>query len=334
MKWCRTRLGGQGPGGLACGLIGTWLLTGGVLAASQTGLEARIETHGEPFAKVEAAPVAQARVIVYRSASAVLPAAVNVYLEGRFHTALLRGGYSEFCLGPGALAVQTAVDDGRRQHQGKREPGQRLSFAAGQVHYLRVQEGAVPILQAVMPAVAHSELAQTRQQIHVVSRAHVVQACQAPAEVPPVAAPVASEPVKPQAPRLYALETDALFEFNSAELRASGFNAIEALIQRLKTDYASVERIRVLGYTDPIGSRAVNNRLSEQRAKAVAKQLMARGMRPVRGIETEGLGSRELAKLGCGNASTPANKACHAANRRVVIVVIGARQQATGHAVH
>ena len=34
--------------------------------------------------------------------------------------------------------------------------------------------------------------------------------------------------------------------------------------------------------------------------------------------------ARELAKLGCANTATPANQACHAPNRRVVIVVIGA----------
>lgn len=287
---------------------------------AQSGGAVRIEAFGEPFARAEAAPVSQARVFVYRSAAAVAPAPVNISLNGNFHTALLRGGFTEFCVAPGNLAVQSALDDASRLHVGKREPGQRLSFAAGQVQYLRVQDGAVPTLQSVAPAQAQSELAQTRKQIHVVSRAKAAQECQAPAVAPPAPTP----PPPPPLPRQYALEADALFEFNSAELRAAGFNAIELLVQRLKSEYASVERIRVLGFTDPIGSRAINDRLSEQRAKTVADQLLARGMRPTRGIETEGLGSRELAKFGCGNTATPANKACHAPNRRVVIVVIGA----------
>jgi len=321
MNGWRMMIGGQTSGSArsrwATGLLA--LCTAAAVWA-QPAADVRIEAFGEAFAKAEAAPAAQARVFVYRTPAAIAPAPVNIYLNGSFHTALLRGGYTEFCVAPGALAVQSALDDASRLHQGKREPGQQLSFAAGQVQYLRVQDGAVPSLQPVTPAQAQSELAQTRRQIHVVSRAKAAQECQAPAAAPPAPPP----PPKPPVPRQYALEADALFEFNSAELRADGFNAIELLIQRLRSEYTSVERIRVLGFTDPIGSRAINDRLSEQRAKTVADQLLARGMRPSRGIETEGLGSRELAKFGCGNAPTPQNKACHAPNRRVVIVVIGA----------
>jgi len=287
--------------------------------AQSSSVDVRIEAYGDTFAKAETAPAAQARVFVYRSANAAGAVPVNVYLDGRYHVSLLRGGFSEFCVAPGTLAVQTALDDANRLHNGKREPGQRLNFAAGQVQFYRVQEGGhtALTLQQVPAAQATAELAQTRRQIHVVSRARAAQECQAPA------APVAP---KPPVPRQYAMETDALFEFNSAELRAAGFNAIESLVQRLKQDYTSVEKIRVLGFTDAIGPRAINDRLSEQRAQAVAEQLMDRGLRPTKGYETEGRGSRELAKLGCGNTPTPANKACHAPNRRVVIVVIGANK--------
>ena len=286
--------------------------------AQSSSVDVRIEAYGDTFAKAESAPVAQARVFVYRSANAAGAVPVNIYLDSRYHVSLLRGGFSEFCVAPGTLAVQTALDDANRLHNGKREPGQRLNFAAGQVQFYRVQEGAytTPTLQQVPAAQATAELAQTRRQIHVVSRARAAQECQAPAPAP--------APQKPPVPRQYAMETDALFEFNSAELRASGLNAIEALVQRLKQDYTSVEKIRVLGFTDAIGPRAINDRLSEQRAQAVADQLMDRGLRPTKGYETEGRGSRELAKLGCANTATPANKACHAPNRRVVIVVIGA----------
>lgn len=300
---------------LISGLLACQALTGAW--AQSSAVDVRIEAYGEAFAKAEAAPAAQARVFVYRSPNAnAVP--VNVYLDGRYHVSLLRGGFSEFCVAPGTLAVQTALDDANRLHAGKREPGQRLNFAAGQVQFYKVQEGAytAPTLQLVPAAQAQSELVPTRRQIHVVSRARAAQECQAPAAPAP-------QP-KAQVPRQYAMETDALFEFNSADLRAAGLNAIESLVQRLKQDYTSVEKIRVLGFTDAIGPRAINDRLSEQRAQAVADQLMERGLRPTKGYETEGRGSRELAKLGCGNTATPANKACHAPNRRVVIVVIGA----------
>lgn len=324
MKRWRLSFGGETSGSTKNRwMAGLLVLCAASTLWAQSGTDVRIEAFGEPFTRAEAAPQSQARVFVYRNPAAVAPAPVNIYLNGSFHTSLLRGGYTEFCVSPGTLAVQSALDDAGRQHLGKREPGQRLSFGAGQVQYLRVQDGAVPTLQAMTPSQAQAELAQTRKQIHVVSRARAAQECQAPAVAPP-SPPPPPPPPKPQVPRQFALEADALFEFNSAELRAAGFNAIELLVQRLKSEYTSVERIRVLGFTDPIGSRAINDRLSEQRAKTVADQLLARGMRPTKGIETEGLGSRELAKFGCANTATPDNKACHAPNRRVVIVVIGA----------
>jgi OOP family OmpA-OmpF porin len=109
-------------------------------------------------------------------------------------------------------------------------------------------------------------------------------------------------------------------------MRASGFNAIENLVQRLRQDYTSVDRIRVVGYTDPIGSVAFNRKLSQERADVVANQIATRNIKTNRGIDTEGRGPIELAKTGCSNTATPENKICHAPNRRVVVVVTGARR--------
>ena len=75
---------------------------------------------------------------------------------------------------------------------------------------------------------------------------------------------------RPPVPRLYALETDALFEFGKSELRASSYNAIEIMAQRLKRDFSGVERIRVVGHTDAIGQPKANAKLSLERAKVVA----------------------------------------------------------------
>jgi outer membrane protein OmpA-like peptidoglycan-associated protein len=40
----------------------------------------------------------------------------------------------------------------------------------------------------------------------------------------------------------------------------------------------------------------------------------------------DGEGSRQLVKVNCGNTATPKNKLCHAPNRRVDIVVTGAKR--------
>jgi OOP family OmpA-OmpF porin len=234
----------------------------------------------------------------------------------------LRGGYTEFCTPSGSLGVKGAIDDAARLHVGKLDAGQRLNIQPGQSLFLKVDETALPAvsMQSLTPAQAQADMANTKRQIHTISRAKAAQTCAEPAVQPPVVA------ARPEVPREYALETDALFEFGKAEMRASGFNAIENLVQRLRQDYTSVDRIRVVGYTDPIGSAAFNRKLSQERADVVARQIATRNIKPNRGIDTEGRGPIELAKTGCGNTATPENKICHAPNRRVVVVVTGARR--------
>lgn len=60
-----------------------------------------------------------------------------------------------------------------------------------------------------------------------------------------------------------------LFPFNSAELTADHLRTISSLKQRLSPN----DTVRVIGLTDTMGSTEHNMRLSEQRARAVAKAL-------------------------------------------------------------
>lgn len=306
------------------------LLSGMVLAffiqaswAQTTPLRITIDSFGEPYTTALAANAAQTRVYVYRSNQVPNEAPVNIYLNGQYHASLLRGGFTEFCAAPGSVNVKAASDDAARLHLSKLDAGQRLPLTAGQTLFLKVDESKPPSLLLVSGTEAQTkpEMLNTRRQIHTISRAKAAITCAEPAPV--VAKP---EPIKPPVPREYALETDALFEFGKAEIRASGFNAIETLVQRLQQDFSSVERVRVVGYTDPIGSPAFNKKLSQDRADVVARQIASRNLLVERGIEAEGRGSIELAKTGCRNTPTPENKLCHAPNRRVVVVITGARR--------
>jgi OOP family OmpA-OmpF porin len=273
------------------------------------------------------------KVFVYRPNAVLAQQPVNIYLDGRYHTSLLKGGFTEFCAIPGPMSVQAVLDDASRQHLGKQEAGQRLQFDLGKTLFLRLQESAYapPSLQVVTASTAQVELKNSRRQIHTVSRVKAVRECEDGVEtaaVPaPTPAPAAAAPKPAPAPeRKFALEADALFEFGKAELRASGYNAIEILAQKVKSEYRSVERIRVVGYTDAIGSKKINRKLSQDRAITVAEQIRASGVNPSKGIQTEGRGALELAKTDCANQPTPKNKKCHAPNRRVEVVVLGARR--------
>lgn len=308
--------------------LGQAFLCGVVLVCSvqnstaQTTTQVNIDSFGEPYTTALAAPTTQTRVFVYRSSQVPNAAPVNIYLNGQYHASLLRGGFTEFCAAPGAVNIKAALDDASRLHASKQDPGQRLSLKAGQTLFLKVDESTPPALLITSGTEAQTkpEMVDTRRQIHTISRAKAALTCAEPAAV------AAKPEPKPVVPREYALETDALFEFGKAEIRASGYNAIEALVQRLRQDFSSVERIRVVGYTDPLGSPAFNKKLSQDRADVVARQIASRGVPVERGIEAEGRGPIELVKTGCGNTPTPVNKLCHAPNRRVMVVITGARR--------
>jgi OOP family OmpA-OmpF porin len=286
-----------------------------------------IEAYGDSF--VQAKPVAGqlSKLLVYRSNLAQSTQPVNIYLDGHYHASLLKGGFSETCLTPGALSVQSILDDASRQHLGKQEAGQWVQFDAGKTVYMRLQESgyAKPVLQVVNSSLAQQELKNMRRQIHTVSRVKVARDC-LDGDAVATAAPLAVVPAKVYPDQKFALEADALFEFGKADLRAAGYNAIELLVQKVKNEYTSVEQIRVSGYTDAIGPKKLNLKLSDARAVTVAEQIRTGGVIPTKGFLTEGKGSANLVKTDCANEPTPQNKQCHAPNRRVEVIVIGARR--------
>ena len=307
---------------------------------------ASISKFGNKFQTAMAAPERQTRIFIYRQPVTAHTNPVNIYLDSRFHTALLGGGYSEFCAAPGAIAIQTGYDDAKKMHQAKESPGQSWALQAGQTLYLRVNETNPADMKLVEVAAdpAQQELARTALQTHVLSRAPAAQWC-APVQT---AAPVLSAPVTPgltaklpvpaepasltlaatrkaAAPRAYALQSDALFEFGKTELKTSGYNSIEMMAQQLISDFQQVERIRVVGHSDSIGKPKANRALSLARAEVVARQLRDRSVKALKGFQVEGQGEDSLLKTNCPKKLTPASKLCHAPNRRVEIIVYGAR---------
>ncbi len=80
-------------------------------------------------------------------------------------------------------------------------------------------------------------------------------------------------------PARYSIPADVLFAFNSATLRPE---ASAALAQTLASIRQAIPApmIRVEGNTDSIGSDSYNQRLSLQRARAVANWLETQGIPP------------------------------------------------------
>ncbi|WP_298889460.1 OmpA family protein [uncultured Serinicoccus sp.] len=80
-----------------------------------------------------------------------------------------------------------------------------------------------------------------------------------------------------------------LFDFGSAQLRPTATRSLDTVVAVLEEGEAPVE---VTGHTDPVGGDAVNQPLSQDRARAVADYLVEQGIEESR-ITAEGRGSSE-----------------------------------------
>jgi outer membrane protein OmpA-like peptidoglycan-associated protein len=83
------------------------------------------------------------------------------------------------------------------------------------------------------------------------------------------------------------LANDLLFDSGRSTLKPGGQKAVENLAQFLQKQ--SDREITIEGFTDATGSDELNRRLSEQRAEAVKRALVSRGVQPER-IDARGYG--------------------------------------------
>ena len=107
------------------------------------------------------------------------------------------------------------------------------------------------------------------------------------------------------------------FDFNSSALKPQFYPALNNVASTLAEYNQTI--VEVSGHTDSIGSDAVNQRLSEQRAASVSNYLIGRGLQSAR-FETIGMGKN----YPIADNSTEAGRA---KNRRVEIRVVPVRAQ-------
>lgn len=101
------------------------------------------------------------------------------------------------------------------------------------------------------------------------------------------------------------------FEHGKANLKEESHSLLDQVALMIKAN--PDVKVRVEGHTDDTGPKAINWRLSRQRAEAVRRYIIGRGVAPAR-LRAEGFGpDRPLAK---GN-----DDAARAKNRRVEFVV-------------
>ena len=105
----------------------------------------------------------------------------------------------------------------------------------------------------------------------------------------PAAAP---QPEPTATPEVITLDDQGqvLFAFDSAELTQGAQQRLQGLLPKLNDP--SVTSVKVIGFTDSVGSDSYNQRLSERRASGVAEYLISQGLAPNK-VTSQGRGESE-----------------------------------------
>ncbi|HET7409289.1 MAG TPA: OmpA family protein [Paracoccaceae bacterium] len=115
---------------------------------------------------------------------------------------------------------------------------------------------------------------------------------------------------------LVTLPSQVTFAFDSANIQPQFYpalNNVAATLQQYPSSY-----VDIVGHTDSTGDDAYNQRLSEQRASAVAQYLVSRGVNPAR-LQSYGMGESQPV---ASNATSSGQQA----NRRVEILITPATE--------
>lgn len=115
------------------------------------------------------------------------------------------------------------------------------------------------------------------------------------------------------------LAADTLFGFDKSVLTTEAASILDSRIVSALEAAEQVDRIKVIGHADELGSAAYNLRLSAQRAEAVKAYLVSRGV-PAAAIATEGRGSADPV-VHCTESRRKAQIDCLQPNRRVRVEI-------------
>jgi outer membrane autotransporter protein len=146
-----------------------------------------------------------------------------------------------------------------------------------------------------------------------------------PPPLPPPSPPPPPPPPAPPQPVTLRLSADALFDFDSAQLRNEGRQSLDVLVEGLRNLQYQV--LIVGGHTDRLGAEAYNQALSERRANSVRDYLVQSGI-PANDVRATGYGeSRPITTAQqCQGDSSPTLIACLQPDRRVEVEVSATRE--------
>lgn len=134
----------------------------------------------------------------------------------------------------------------------------------------------------------------------------------------------APEPQKNVHITSFNFASESLFGFDSAKISDAGLVALSENVDKIKQINAQNLSFEVNGYTDRIGKAEYNQKLSEQRAQAVADALVSNGIAQESITSVNGYGSNNsVTGDKCDGLSGNALISCLAPDRRVEVKVMG-----------
>ena len=251
----------------------------------------------------------QARIVFLRSGPTQETATpADIYINGRFHSAVLPGAYAEafVCAGEHQIEIKSRATAGIDP---AKTPSLKVQVKSKQTAYVGLGDPRTP--QALRSLAANAlprDLNQLQRQNHAVSRLGAPANCKA------------------QETR-YNLASELLFRFGKSDVQdllSTGEAEIIRLARKIREEHATIEAVQVIGHTDPMGSKDLNMKLSQQRAETVRNILVAAGL-PANRITAKGMGDNQLVVADCSKKGLkrPELLSCNQANRRVEVLVRG-----------
>ncbi len=252
----------------------------------------------------------QSTVYFYREkASAGVDTAINVFVDGDYLASLLKGGYRAAVICSTGERLLPSFT--RNTSFADRDTGIDYNFNVGETAYVKVLEDAqgLPVFQRVSNEEGASAVRSLRQQTQTLPRVKPNKLCDTPVV------------------EKITLQAHSLFKFDKSSYRdmlPEGKQEIADVAEKIKAGQFRIDSIKVIGYTDPMGSERYNIALSKRRAATIKSALQSAGINVP--IQSQGLGKSNLLVRDClqkykNNAQQ--RMACDQPNRRVEIIIYG-----------
>jgi len=252
---------------------------------------------GETYAAARSVADEQTRLVLYRtpadkSIRADKLGVISVYLNERYHASLQSEAFSIICMGGKKTDVRTRyLPDQSAEIRPELDTRHTLSVEGGQSVYLRIAEVAnnKSRIEVVTPQVAANDLVDAKQQMHTLSRVPGAQPCREAEDTRIVFDP-----------NVITFGSDAIFESKKTEIHAispQGNQELKQIIQKINVKYKTFSdiKVHVVGFADDERDEAVNQRISQERAKTVRTYFQSQGLRST-ALTYEGRGSQEKQK--------------------------------------